>query len=141
MKLGAGFLMVCPTTQRILLALRNDPKPVWSVFGGSLEKYETPIQCAKRELIEEAGFIEGHDYKVMSTRPLNIGKYTNFVYRTFIGITETEIVPTLNYEHIEYRWVSMDEIPDNRHFGLQQMMGDPKTMKRLESALKSNVKQ
>lgn len=135
MKLGAGFLLVCPTTQRILLALRNDSEPVWSVFGGGLEKYETPMQCAKRELIEEAGFIEGREYKVMSTRALNIGKYTNFAYHTFIGVTETEIVPTLNYEHSEYRWVSMSEIPDNRHFGLQQMMGDPKTMKRLVSTL------
>ena len=136
MKLGAGFLLVCPTTKRILLALRNDPKPVWSVFGGGLEKYDTPIQCAKRELIEEAGFIEGHDYEVLSTRPLNIGRYTNFVYRTFIAITKTEIIPTLNYEHSEYKWVTMDEIPDNRHFGLQQMMGDSKTMKRLEQAMK-----
>lgn len=135
MKLGAGFLMVCPNTQRILLVLRNDPEPVWSIFGGGLEKYETAIQCAKRELIEEAGFIEGRDYKVMSTRPFNIGKYPNFVYRTFIGVTDTEIIPTLNYEHSEYRWVSMSEIPDNRHFGLRDMMSDPKTMKRLDTVL------
>lgn len=135
MKLGAGFLIVCPNTKRLLLALRNDPEPAWSIFGGTVEKYETPIQCAKRELIEEAGFIEGRDYEIHSLRPLNIGKYVNFVYRTFICVTDREIIPTLNYEHTDFKWVSLNEIPDNRHFGLQQLMGDSKAMKRLSKVL------
>ena len=133
MKLGAGFLLVCPDTQRILIALRNDPEPVWSIFGGGVEKYETPIQCAKREMIEEAGFIEGHDYEVTSVRPINIGKYTNFVYRTFLGVTKNEVIPTLNYEHTEYLWCKLDEIPDNRHFGLKQLLDDQRAIKRLKS--------
>lgn len=135
MKLGAGFLLACPNTKRILLALRTDPKPVWSIFGGSVEKQETPIQCAKRELIEEAGLMEDLHYKVHSTHPINIGNYVNFKYRTFLGIVDKEIEPTLNYEHIEYKWVSLDEIPDNRHFGLQNLMSDSKTMKKLSNVL------
>lgn len=133
MKQGAGFLLICPSTQRVLVALRNDPTPVWSVFGGGVEPYESPIQCAKREMIEEAGFIEGKDYEIISPRPINIGKYTNFVYRTFIGVTKHEIIPTLNYEHSDFLWCKLSEIPENRHFGLVQLLNDYRVIKRVES--------
>lgn len=139
MKLGAGFLIACPNTQKILLALRNDSEPVWSIFGGTVENQETPIQCAKRELIEEAGFIEDRDYKIVSNHPIFIGKYVNFMYRTFLCVSEQEVIPTLNYEHLDYKWVALDEIPNNRHFGLQGLMADPKAMRKLSYMLNSKT--
>lgn len=133
MKQGAGFLLICPSTKRVLVALRNDPEPVWSVFGGGVEKYETPLQCAKRELIEEAGFIEGTDYEIISGRPINIGYYTNFTYRTFIAVARYEIIPSLNYEHTDFMWCLLDEIPENRHFGLKQLLSDVRVIRRLQT--------
>jgi 8-oxo-dGTP pyrophosphatase MutT (NUDIX family) len=133
MKLGAGFLILCPSTCRILTVLRNDPEPTWSILGGGLEKFETPIQCAKRELSEEADFIENRDYEIVSTRPINIGKYTHFVYRTYLAVSKTEIIPKLNYEHAQYKWVDIDNIPEPRHFGLVQLLEDDKCIKKIKS--------
>lgn len=133
MKLGAGFLLLCQSTGKILTVLRNDAEPTWSILGGGLEKYETSLQCAKRELIEEADFIENRDYEIVSTRPINIGNYTNFVYRTYLAVTKTEVIPKLNYEHSDYKWVNIDEIPHPRHFGVAQLLSDEKCVKRIKS--------
>lgn len=133
MKLGAGFLLLCQSTGKILTVLRNDAEPTWSILGGGLEKYESSIQCAKRELIEEADLIEHRDYEIVSTRPINIGKYNNFVYRTYLAVTKHEIIPKLNYEHSEYRWVDIDDIPHPRHFGLSQLLLDDKCIKKIKS--------
>ena len=133
MKLGAGCLLLCPFTRRILTVLRNDAEPTWSILGGGLEKYETSIQCAKRELIEEADFIEGRDYELTSNRPINIGNYTNFVYRTYLAVTKTEVIPKLNYEHSDYKWVDIDNIPTPHHFGVNQLLSDEKCIKKIKS--------
>lgn len=132
MKLGAGFLLICPSTKRILLALRNESVPTWANFGGSVEKSEAPLQCAKRELIEEAGFLEGKHYHLASKRPVDISKYINFVYRCYLGIMASEIEPTLNYEHTIFRWVTLDEIPPNHHFGLDQILSNTKVIKKID---------
>jgi 8-oxo-dGTP pyrophosphatase MutT (NUDIX family) len=133
MKLGAGFLLVCPSTKKILLALRNDPEPTWANFGGTVERYESPLQCAKRELLEEAGFVEGKDYNVESKLPANISSYINFVYRCYIATTRYEVSPFLNYEHTEYGWYSLDELPTHTHFGLQNILKDEKVLKKIQN--------
>ena len=137
MKLGAGFFIICPSTAKVLVVFRNDPEPTWSIFGGGLEKYESSILCAKRELLEEANFMEDKDYQIPSTRPAHIGTYNHFVYRTYIATVSHEITPILNYEHSQFRWVSLDDIPYPRHFGLVNVLLDEKFIKKLNSYLKS----
>ena len=136
MKLGAGFFLLCPSTGRVLVVLRNDPEPTWSIFGGGLEKYETSLQCAKRELLEEANFIEEQDYTIPSSRPANIGIYNYFTYRTYIALVDSEITPTLNYEHSEFCWVTLQDIPYPHHFGIDQLMSDEKFIKKLSTYIK-----
>lgn len=133
MKLGAGFLLVCPSTKKILLALRSDHEPTWANFGGTVERYESPLQCAKRELLEEAGFVEGKDYFIESKLPVNISSYINFVYRCYLATTKYEVTPSLNYEHADYKWYSLDELPSNAHFGLENILKDEKVIKKLQN--------
>ena len=131
MKLGAGFLLICPSTKRILLALRNDSEPTWANFGGGVEKFETPLQCAKRELVEEAGFLEGQHYVLASKRPIDISKYINFTYRCYLGVMEYEMEATLNYEHSHSQWFTLDEMPEHKHFGLKRILKNPKVIKKI----------
>jgi len=133
MKLGAGFILICPSTKRILLGLRNESEPTWANFGGGVEKYESSLQCAKREIVEEAGFIEGQHYHITSKRPIDISKYINFTYRCYLGVMEHEIEPVLNYEHSSTQWFTLDEIPENKHFGLNKILANPKVLKKLDS--------
>ena len=136
MKLGAGFLLICPSTKRILLALRNEGEPTWANFGGGVEKCETPLQCAKREIVEEAGFIEGQHFRLESKRPIDISKYINFVYRCYLGVMEHEMDPALNYEHSHAQWFTLEEIPNNKHFGLKKILSNPKVTKKLNNYFK-----
>jgi len=133
MKLGAGFILVCPSTHRVLLALRNESEPTWANFGGGVEKYEAPLQCAKREIAEEAGFIEGQHYSLVSKRPIDISQYIKFTYRCYLGVMESELPPVLNYEHTQSQWFNIDEIPENKHFGLKRMLSNPKVIKKITS--------
>jgi len=131
MKLGAGFILVCPSTGRVLLGLRNESEPTWANFGGGVEQYESPLQCAKREIAEEAGFIEGQHYSLVSKRPIDISHYIKFVYRCYLGIVPHEIDPVLNYEHTQAQWFTLDEIPENTHFGLKRVLSNTKVIKKI----------
>ena len=44
----------------------------WCFPGGHLEKFESFIDCAKRELSEETGLIEGEDVRYVSENPVAI---------------------------------------------------------------------
>ena len=132
MKQAAGFILACPSTKRILLALRNDNVRVWASIGGTLEEQESPILCAKRELLEECGFSEDFDYTIISSRPISISKYFSINYRTFIAVAKFELVPKLNYEHIEARWFGLNELPTDLHSGVRDVLNDPKVIKKLE---------
>ncbi len=56
---GAVAILPFTSADRVLM-IRQFRMPVgvwiWEVPAGTLEKRETPLQCAKRELIEEVGY-------------------------------------------------------------------------------------
>ena len=101
-KMGSGFLLLCPKNKSILLVLRNDSTPSWANLGGLVEQYESPLQCAKRELQEESGFVENLDYVIVSSDPLHIYKNNTFNYYSYLAVVETEKIPMLNYENKEF---------------------------------------
>ena len=59
MKKGAGIFLY-NKEKKILLQHRDDDAPVepskWGVFGGGMEKGETPLEAVKRECFEELGY-------------------------------------------------------------------------------------
>ena len=97
MKHGAGFIIICPTKKTILLALRNDVEPTWANFGGTIEKCESPLQAAKREVLEEAGFLEETHYNIISNRPINVSQYNHFIYKCYLATSDIEYIPILNF--------------------------------------------
>lgn len=130
-KCGAGVLLICPKTNKILLVLRNDQTPSWAILGGMVEATENPIQCAKRELLEEAKFCDGIDFKLKDTNPLFIFSNAAFAYYSYLGIMEYERIPSLNYENIRYEWVSLNQMPSPLHFGLDFILKDQGAMDRI----------
>jgi 8-oxo-dGTP pyrophosphatase MutT (NUDIX family) len=123
MKEGAGIILRCKDTGNLLFALRTDRTPKWSFFGGTVEKNELPIQCAKRELMEEANFIEGRDYQLISDKPIHIVERKYFRYFCYFAECEYEKDPTMNYEHSEFKWDKLRHVKKrDLHFGIKDML-------------------
>ena len=128
---GAGIILLCPLTRRILLGLRSsdssDPH-TWSNFGGGIQTQESPYQGAFRENIEETEIIP---HKIIKEPHIN-EKDDGSKYYNFIGIVNTEITPTINEEHDDYNWFRLSEMNDlnlNPHFkkSFNNMLGDIKS--------------
>jgi len=136
MKHGAGILLINSSYNEVLLALRNEPEHVWGNFGGLVEEPETFLQCAKRETLEETGFLEGVHYKLEYQEPIDISEYINFAYHCFLGTVLRDIKPKLNYEHSVAKWFLLNKLPHDLHFGVKKILLSPEVIKKIESCKK-----
>lgn len=79
----------------------------WSLFGGGVEKGESPFRAAERELYEETG--------IQISYPL---LYVNSIFDQKNGVKFMVYVAkfndfpevALNYEHTEYGWFKIDTL-------------------------------
>ena len=97
---------------------------VWNVCAGQIEDGETYSDGAARELLEETGLVAPlrdlagpQPYEVQERyRHLYApGEYTVMV-ASYAVEAPTGWEPTLNDEHDEYRWCSLDEALDLLHW-------------------------
>lgn len=71
----------------------------WSVFSGTIENGESPEEAAERELFEET--------TLTIENPLQFaGEIDEF--SLFVTEFDDIVHPTLNFEHTEYGWFSID---------------------------------
>ncbi len=64
-KVGA-FAIVFDTEERILCVRHGYGGFDWTLPGGRVEEYETPLQALRRELLEETGFL-AHETEYKNT--------------------------------------------------------------------------
>lgn len=113
-KIVGGVLVKCMSTDRVLLLLRNDPKPIWSMVTGKIEEDEELLEGLKREFVEE-----------LSMSP-NLVKFNfirtevdkNVIFNYYEGFCEKEFKPILDYENITYGWFDIDNLPKPLYKGL-----------------------
>lgn len=124
---GSAVMMAVDDRKRILL-VRQYRLParsyLWELPAGRLDPGETPLQAAKRELIEETGYRAKNWTKLVNFYPSPgyvAEKMTIFVAT---GLTEGEAKP-MEDERIQTRWFSEKEV---REGILKGKIIDAKTM-------------
>lgn len=136
---GAGVLVICKNSKRILMQMRsqhvNEPS-TWGVIGGAIsgvpgEKDSEDAQSgAEKELREETGY-KGS----LKLFPAYLFQKSNFSYQNFIGIVPEEFEPNIPEEHkwetAFMKWMTFDEMlaeKDKFHFGLKALLNDSKSL-------------
>lgn len=121
---AAGILPICKSTGRILISFRseqvNEPH-TWGTFGGKMDKGETPVQAAERELLEETGYVGKYE---LIEAYIFVAPGNKFKYHNFIGIVEEEFDPHYDWETEDSKWMTLKELIDlqQKHFGLKKLL-------------------
>jgi ADP-ribose pyrophosphatase len=109
---GSAVMMAVDTRKRILL-VRQYRLParayLWELPAGRLDKGETPLQAARRELIEETGYRAKHWKKLVTFYPSPGYVAEKMTIFLATGLTAGEATP-MDDERIETRWFTSAEI-------------------------------
>ncbi|MFV0339819.1 MAG: NUDIX hydrolase [Parachlamydiaceae bacterium] len=97
--------------QILLLHRQNDKSQgnKWGIPGGKVEKNETPLQAAIREVKEETGMdISGQDIETIKAVYVEYDEKINFVYHAFrTQLQGNPVVVKINFdEHKGFTWVA-----------------------------------
>lgn len=103
----------CEHAGRILLLKRHEQKLQglrWGIPGGKLEKSETPIVAAARELAEETGIISSTDM-LTPVAPFYIRRPgIDFIFHMFfLPLPEMPLLQVAPDESIDAAWVTLQE--------------------------------
>ena len=118
-KEAGGVLVYCSTTNRYLILLRSDwvlEPNTWGIISGKLDEGENVKEAVLRESEEETG------HKLGTLIPSFIFEKENFKFYNFVSIIDEEFEPNLNWENSDYKWVELNDMPENLHFGLKLLL-------------------
>jgi len=111
-RIAAGALVKARDTGRVLLLLRTHfvyHPNTWGLVAGAIEEGETHLEGLKREVEEELQIDPDIiEYKFMFQEH-DSNRNTDFYY--YEGFTDSEFIPTLDEENLDYGWFEKDDTP------------------------------
>lgn len=131
----SGSLFYSLDTKRFLFLHRTQGRQsnLWGLVGGTNDSTETPWEGLQREIKEEIG-----DTDIKKVIPLEtfVSNDQKFSFHTYLCVVQNEFIPTLNYEHNGYAWVSFGNWPKPLHQGLKNTLNNKNNLQKLETVFK-----
>lgn len=91
-------------------ALGKPEEGLWGVPAGKINSDETPLQGALRELNEETGLNFSPSIVIEKGKTYIRKPSVDYIYHMFILPLNTKPVVTISSEHLEYRWISPQQV-------------------------------
>lgn len=135
---GAGLIIMCSKTGRLLLPLRSsmvEQPHTWGTWGGAIDDGEDPKAAAVREMREESGV----KIDPRSVTKLFVFQKGTFKYTTFLALVDAEFKPRLDQETERAEWFAADNLPSPLHFGLRAVLDDSKARAVIDEAEQSVI--
>jgi ADP-ribose pyrophosphatase YjhB (NUDIX family) len=112
-RMGAGCLFF--DEQGRVLLVRPTYKPGWEIPGGIVERYESPKQCCRREVLEEIGLARPvGELLVVDYNPETDVKSESLMFVFDGGVLTRQDVEAIHLhceELSEYRFFGADSLP------------------------------
>lgn len=103
---GSGIIFICK--DKILLLKNN--KNIWEIPGGRKDSGEKFIDTARRETTEEIGFCP--EFKKIG---YFMHEKTKYKFKIYFGIVKEEFNCNLSDEHNDYKWATINNLPQRLH--------------------------
>lgn len=121
-------------TDRFLFLLRSEfcTMPLqWCLPGGHLEPGEDAMHCISREIREELGVDLSDAPTIQLTETETQEPY--FIHRNFAMAVPKAFSPGLNWEHVEHRWATMEEMPRPTVWSLDMLLSNDAAGEKLKA--------
>lgn len=129
----AGGFIYAKEEQKFLVIYHNDLK-MFLYPGGHIESIDiNPLETSKREILEETGFdkieelvlsnnklipIDIDTHVIPYNERLNLPEHFHFEFRYLFTIDSIKEVKLDLTESSNFKWISIDELRDNKNYGI-----------------------
>ena len=140
-KTGAGALIYAQETEQFLFILRsslvNSPL-TWGLPGGRTDPGENTEETMKRELAEECGFSLDNKKYPYTLVMINREYAPRFEFYTYAVVIDKPFNPDLNWESENFKWCTLDEIPNPLHPGVALLLANDSAGEKLHKFIQQH---